>query len=373
MFCPACRDDGAGRQGRDLCHEQTSIFFRCRVAAGCLGLGLTGAPSGDGGLRGLPLNGICLWRKLTCAMDDLTTRGSTMRSPLRRCIGRLAGALLICSTLGSSPTRARTILFVGNSFTFGENSPVKRFHPERVVDLNSEGIGGVPALFKTFADEARLNWTVSLETSPGKDLAWHVANKRAVIDRSWDVVILQGYSTLDAARPGDPTRHVAAAHTLASLFHLRNPQVQVDLVATWSRADLTYRPAGHWYNKPITQMADDLLDVSRQATANGSDLHVVVPVGTAWNRAMRDGVADPNPYDGIDFGKVSLWAWDQYHASAEGYYLEALVVFGTVTGLDPRTLGDKEHAAVDLGLDPKVAAQLREIAAAELSAQRHSH
>ena len=60
--------------------------------------------------------------------------------------------------------------------------------------------------------------------------------------------------------------------------------------------------------KPITQMADDLFAVSRQAIANGSDLHAVVPVGTAWNRAMRDGVADPNPYDGIDFGKVSLWA-----------------------------------------------------------------
>lgn len=292
---------------------------------------------------------------------------------LRRCTGGLAGVLLICSLLAGSPTLARTILFVGNSFTFGQNSPVKRYHPERVVDLNSEGIGGVPALFKTFVDEVGLDWTVSLETSPGKDLAWHVANKRGVIDRSWDVVILQGYSTLDAERPGDPTRHVAAARTLASLFHHRNPQAQVDLMATWSRADLTYRPDGHWYNKPITQMADDLFAVSRQAIANCSDLHAVVPVGTAWNRAMREGLADSNPYDGTDFGKVSLWAWDQYHASAEGYYLEALIVFGTVTGLDPRNLGDKEHAADDLGLNPKVAAQLREVAAAELSAQRNSH
>jgi hypothetical protein len=296
-----------------------------------------------------------------------------MRSLRQHCIGGLAGAFLICSVLASSPTHARTILFVGNSFTFGANSPVKRYHPERVVDLNNEGIGGVPSLFKTFADEEGLDWTVSLETSPGKDLAWHVVNKRNVIDRSWDVVILQGYSTLDAAHPGDPTRHIAAARSLASLFHFRNPQVQVDLVATWSRADLTYRPAGHWYNKPITQMADDLLVASRQGIANASDLHVVVPVGTAWNRAMRDGVADPNPYDGIDFGKVSLWTWDQYHASAEGYYLEALVVFGTVTGLDPRTLGEKERAADDLGLNPKVAAQLREIAAAELSSQRSSN
>ncbi|MGI4878016.1 MAG: PEP-CTERM sorting domain-containing protein [Janthinobacterium lividum] len=272
-----------------------------------------------------------------------------------------------------SPALARTILFVGNSFTFGANSPVMRYHPERVADLNNEGIGGVPALFKTFADEAGLDWTVSLETSPGKELAWHLANKREVIDRPWDVVILQGYSTLDAQRPGDPTRHIAAARTLASLFHLRNLQVQVDLLATWSRADQTYRPDGHWYRQPIAQMADDLLAASRQTLTTGSGLHAVVPVGTAWNRAMREGVADPDPYDGLSFGKVSLWTWDQYHASAEGYYLDALIVFGTVTGLDPRNLPDKERAADDLGLNPKVAAQLREIAAEELAAQRNAH
>ena len=37
---------------------------------------------------------------------------------------------------------ARTILFIGNSFTFGAGSPVMRYQPERVADLNGEGIGG---------------------------------------------------------------------------------------------------------------------------------------------------------------------------------------------------------------------------------------
>lgn len=27
------------------------------------------------------------------------------------------------------------------------------------------------------------------------------------------------------------------------------------------------------------------------------------PVGTTWNPALRDGVADPDPYNGIDYGK----------------------------------------------------------------------
>jgi len=289
---------------------------------------------------------------------------------VRRSVRALAGGLLACSLIAAGPAEARSILFIGNSFTFGANSPVHRYRPDRVTDLNGEGTGGVPALFRTFAEEAGLDWTVSLETSPGKDLAFHLANKRAVIDRAWDVVILQGYSTLDPERPGDPTRHIAAARALADLFRRRNPEVQVDLVSTWSRADQTYRPGGHWYGQPIARMAEDLEAASRQAVADESGLHALVPVGSAWNRAMREGLADPDPYDGTAFGQVSLWAWDQYHASAEGYYLEALMVFGTVSGLDPHILDGRERAADDLGLDPNVATRLRAIAAAELKARR---
>ncbi len=262
---------------------------------------------------------------------------------------------------------ARTILFVGNSFTYGANSAVHRYHPERVTDLNGEGTGGVPALFRTFADEAGLDWTVSLETSPGKDLAFHLAGKRAVIDRPWDVVILQGFSTLDATKPGDPARHVAAARALAAMFHRRNPQARVDLVSTWSRADLTYRPGSRWSGQPIARMANDLATATRTALGDRSGIAAMIPVGAAWNRAMRDGIADPDPYDGIAFGQVGLWSWDQYHASTEGYYLEALVIFGAVTGLDPRTLDGRERAADDLGIDPAVAKRLRATAAAELA------
>ena len=33
---------------------------------------------------------------------------------------------------------------------------------------------------------------------------------------------------------------------------------------------------------------------------------------------MQTGVADPNPYDGIEAGKVNLWTHDHYHASTHG-------------------------------------------------------
>ena len=279
-------------------------------------------------------------------------------------------ALALMALCGTAPVSAESILFVGNSFTFGAHSPVMRYRPDVVRDLNKEGIGGVPALFKTFAEQAGLDWTVSLETSPGKDLAFHYEQKRREIDRRWDVVILQDYRTLDAQKPGDPVRHVEAVGLIADLLRRANPRVRIELVSTWSRADLTYRTPSPWHGKPITAMADDLAAANAYTLRRRPDLAGAIPVGQAWNRAWRERVADPNPYDGIAFGQIDLWTWDQYHASAAGYYLEALVVFGKVTGFDVRRLGEEERAGRDLGLEPRMVGRLQAIAQAELTGVR---
>jgi hypothetical protein len=258
--------------------------------------------------------------------------------------------------------RARTILFIGNSFTFGAASPVRRYRPTSVVDLNGDGVGGVPALFRTFAEQAGLDYAVSLETSGGKDLAWHWTERRHLLDRRWDAVVMQGYSTLDAKKPGDAANHIRHAGLLADMFTRANPAVQVELVSTWSRADLVYRSGSPWSGKPVAAMADDLAAASAEAVRRHHAIDGVVPVGRAWNLAFASGLADPNPFDGIGYGQVDLWTWDHYHASTAGYYLEALVVFAKVTGVDPRTLGAGERAADELGLQPQLAQALQRIA-----------
>ncbi|MGJ7452995.1 PEP-CTERM sorting domain-containing protein [Sphingomonas parapaucimobilis] len=275
--------------------------------------------------------------------------------------------LIAVALTASAPAAAESILFVGNSFTFGAHSPVMRYRPDLVRDLNREGIGGVPALFKTFAKQAGQDWQVSLETAPGRDLAYHYEKKRKEIDRRWDVVVLQGYSTLDAQRPGDPTRHAEAAGLLTAMLRRANPRVRVELVSTWSRADLTYRTASPWRGKTINAMADDLAVGNAYALRRYPEISGTIPVGQAWNRAWAERVADPNPYDGIAFGQVDLWTWDQYHASAAGYYLEALVVFGKITGFDVRRLGEQERAGIDLGLEPRLIGRLQAIAHAEVT------
>jgi hypothetical protein len=264
--------------------------------------------------------------------------------------------------------RVRTILFIGNSFTQGAHSAVKRYRANAITDLNAAGYGGVPALFKTFTEEAGLSYSVSLETEGGKTLGFHWDQRRQLVDRPWDVVVLQELSTLDRDRPGDPTDYRTYAPMFASMFARRNPQVSVQLMATWSRADLTYRTPSPWTGKPIEAMALDLRRATDGVRALSPLFAGVLPVGEAWNRAIATGVADPNPFDGTAFGQVDLWTYDQYHASIFGYYLEALIVFGRVTGIDPTTLGSGERAADDLGIAPRVAVALQKIARDQLAA-----
>ncbi|MHA6721927.1 DUF4886 domain-containing protein [Sphingomonas sp. RS2018] len=262
---------------------------------------------------------------------------------------------------------ARTILFIGNSFTQGAHSAVRNYRANTVTDLNGDGYGGVPALFKRFAEQAGLNFAVSLETQGGRSLGFHLAERSARFDRAWDIVVLQEFSTLDRQRPGDATAYIRDAATLATMFTRRNRAVEVLLMPTWTRADQVYRGNGPWANTPVNRMADDLYTAAVRARAASRDIDGLIPVGLAWNRAFSAGVADPNPYDGTSFGQLDLWAYDQYHASVAGYYLEALVVFGRITGVDPRTLGPSELCADELGLSDAQAVALQRVAAETLA------
>jgi hypothetical protein len=259
-----------------------------------------------------------------------------------------------------------SILFIGNSFTFGAGSPVKHYRFETVTDLNGQDIGGMPALFRSFADQAGIDYDVFVETQPGSGLDYHLENKQGVIGRrGWDSVVMHGYSTLDPEQPRDPAKLIETSRQMADFLRERNADVNIYLLATWSRADQTYPATGAWAGEPIDAMALDVreaYDMAREA----ADATRVIPVGQAWNRAMRTGVADQNPYDGVEFDKLNLWTYDHYHASAYGYYLEALVVFGTLSGQDPRRLGEQECSAYELGFSRSQTSVLQQIAYEEL-------
>ncbi len=138
------------------------------------------------------------------------------------CIATLA---LLGGCGGSSP---KSILFVGNSYTFGRLDPVLSYNAANVTDLtrprpdipdspfnNPAGSnpwephpwGGVPGIFKKFTDEAGLKYdtTISARNAAslrGQYLDSNPANwdlRGNVVTRTWDIVVLQEQS--DAALP----------------------------------------------------------------------------------------------------------------------------------------------------------------------------
>ena len=275
-------------------------------------------------------------------------------------------SVIVASGLVGQAADGGSILFIGNSFTFGSGSAVRYYRNQTVTDLNNEGVGGVPALFKVFAQQAGLTFDVSLETRGGVGIDFHLQNKKAEItSRAWDIVVAHGYSTLDQDKPRDPAKLVATSKELADLMRAKNPKVELLLTSTWSRPDQVYPEKGDWAGSPIEIMGKDIrVAYDKAAAAAGAK---VVPVGEAWTRAMQTGVADPNPYDGIEAGKVDLWTTDHYHGSAYGYYLEALVIFGSLTGRDPRSLGDGECSAFELGFSRPQVKALQQVAFDQLA------
>ena len=155
----------------------------------------------------------------------------------------VAGLILALSITGTAA--GTSVLFIGNSFLFGSGSAVRFYRANTVTDLNNEGIGGVPALFKSFTQQAGLDYDVSLETRGGVGLDFHLASKLGVIgSRGWDTVVMHGYSTLDADKPRDPAKLIATSKQMADVLRAKNPKVALYLMATWSRADETYPAKG---------------------------------------------------------------------------------------------------------------------------------
>ena len=300
------------------------------------------------------------------------TRTPPHVTPRPRLRHGLATATLLLAWQAMPACAGTSILFIGNSFTYGALASVQTYNTGTVTDLvPGSSIGGVPALFKAFTVQAGLDYDVSLETRPGSNLSYHydTPERRALIDKPWDKVVMHGQSNLDFTAPNNPASISLYTGLLGAMFKAQNPNVDISLTATWSRADLTYQTASPWLGAGIDQMGKDVHAGYLVAAANHPTVvNRVNPVGLAWNRAFADGLADTNPYDGIDPGKINLWASDSYHASNEGYYLHALVVFGMVTGADPRNLGLTETAASDLGIAPDTAVALQRIAHAQISA-----
>jgi hypothetical protein len=172
---------------------------------------------------------------------------------------------------------------------------------------------------------------------------------------------------------------------------------KIYLTDTWARPDMVF---AHKITTPDTTSVDGRPIVDTSATGGNdtlyyptlaamtTDLHNafksefdangnfagVIPVGDAFQLALDSNLAKSSGFYKADGtystpqpgDLLNLW-WDDYlHASKYGSYLDALVQFGMITGLDPLSLGASEIAARDLGISSADALTLEGVASRQL-------
>jgi hypothetical protein len=394
-------------------------------------------------------------------------------------IATLVAAAAICSPAFAEPI---SVLFVGNSYTFGRVDPVMSYNTDNVDDMtrprpelpdpnftDTTGTrvwephpwGGVPGIFKQLTVQAGLEYAVSMSARNAASLRGHYLNtanddwnlRGNIAKQKWDVVVLQEQS--DASLPkgrganANPALFSAYADKIERYIHIGaadfyrereifggttaacqsmtglnatncnrqrdvpiNPnasaQTKVYLTQTWARPDMVFPHLSTIAdaNYPTPPDGRPIVDTTDPAFPNGfpdtlyytdtglagmtADLRAafatkamtnpnfagVIPVGDAFQRALDDNVAKADGFyndrgtyaAALPQDKINLW-WDDYlHASRHGSYLSALVIFGTLTGVDPASFGASEKAAADLDINPGDAVKLQRVASDQLAA-----
>ncbi len=252
--------------------------------------------------------------------------------------------MLFLVTLPSLPAHADRVLFVGNSFTIGSAAPVVQHN------------GGVAKLFEGIArGEGKKAGGYSL-ASGGKDWAWHLAQPRtadALAYRVWDWVVLQDYSTAPT-HVGDIPGFMRDGETFSDRIAVNSPHAGLILFETWARPPVFYnRQPGHDFTGPAQMLAELHQSYARLrddlAKRDPDRVVRVALVGTAFARCQAE------------FPAINLNARDNHHATPEGYYLAALVIYETI--YQQSVLGAPAvffHGA--LRFPPAVAADLQHVA-----------
>ncbi len=213
----------------------------------------------------------------------------------------LVALLLASSGLGVAQDRdSERVLFVGNSYTRFNGLP-------RLVSL----------LARSDPDGPRMR--TSYETRPGWGLREHWERRRArhrIARGDWDTVVLQERSLNALEAPDDMLEY---GRLLSE--HARASGARVILFETWAR----HAESRVYEESDIEDPAQMYSQIEARYAELGRILGALVaPVGRAWLRADQE------------LPETRLYRSDGTHPALAGSYLSACVLYGTLTGRDPR-------------------------------------
>lgn len=222
------------------------------------------------------------------------------------------------AVLAGSPGAAQErVLFVGNSFTEHLADLVGHMAESRGLDLVTEEVAPGGFSFEDHFEQA----------NQGRDV---------IASGDWDRVVLQEQSGRPILAP--------------PLFERYGRLLAAEVVSAGARPVLylTWARAGQPEEQEVLTEA-----YCRLASELKADL---APVGAAWRQSLAER---PD---------LTLHAGDGSHASLRGFYLAALVLFGTVTGESPVGLSHGFDGMV--WVTASEAARLQDVAEATLRAHR---
>ena len=253
--------------------------------------------------------------------------------------------------------------------------------------LRQAGLGSNPDRFRFYADKIE-NFLHSTATQTFRDRDAYAGANNA--ERTANCVAATTTSASTAAQIQTATD---TCNNNRSFTNARaSASTELYLYQTWARPDLIYSPGAKtidpatgnatYNDTPQTSYFANLeamtaqLKTAYQGALENADndgtpgFKAVAPVGEAFLRAVTSGAATRNMYaaDALTDDLLDLWFNDGTHASVAGSYLSALTLFGTLTGLDPLSLGAGERAAFDLGLSASTALALQRVAHDQLRA-----
>lgn len=233
-------------------------------------------------------------------------------------IGLLIALPIDAATAEDADAKGEHVLFVGNSFTKGNNLPEL---VRLIADANGAAINTDGAL----RNGARLD-----------ALAWY--HKDKLQSRQWDAVIMQGHSI---GQLFEIHRTISGAEKIAELCH----EARLYVFATWAYASeerfvqkvqslkeeakgSTIIPDEYkdMYNNMqllLNIAAAQVANAAKTVKINNRNKQVnitVVPVGSVWQAALKK---HPD---------WRLHSGDDYHQNRAGSYLSALVFYKVLLG-----------------------------------------
>jgi hypothetical protein len=194
-----------------------------------------------------------------------------------------------------------SVLFIGNSFTFYNNTP---------------------GLFKAIAESKGKTVYTDTAVTGGKDLKYHSGRERTYMlikSRKWDYIVLQGHSN-EFAQPDFKVDSLTYPYAKKIIDSIRTYSScsRILFYMTWGYKN------GNQKWKAIATYDSMQYRIERQYLRFADKLNTgVSPVGMVWKE-----VRDFNP-------EINLYQEDLFHPVLTGSYLSACTFYTTIFGETP--------------------------------------